>query len=82
LGHLIQDIPVHKLHDHVGYIVHPGIESLQARVSEVHGFRMEHHRLEIYGICAACQAARAEPGRQRPPRRGRRPAIPLPVSPA
>lgn len=40
------------------------IESLQEAAARSHGFRVEHHKLEIYGVCRTCQrAARAEPGR-------------------
>jgi len=31
------------------------IEELQARVAEQHGFRVTHHKLELYGLCKACQ---------------------------
>lgn len=34
-----------------------GIEDLQLRVTRRHGFRMQRHRLEIYGLCRACQEA-------------------------
>lgn len=56
----------------------PAIESMQARVSERHGFQMEHHRMEIYGVCAECQATQAggKPCRHKPARRGRTPAAP------
>jgi Fur family ferric uptake transcriptional regulator len=37
------------------------IEELQDRLARRHGFEVEHHRLEIYGRCAACRAARKEP---------------------
>ena len=49
------------------------IESLQARVSDGHRFLMEHHRLEIYGVCAECQDARAagKPCRGKATRRGK-----------
>ena len=36
------------------------IEELQDRVARRHGFEMEHHRLEIYGRCGRCRAARKE----------------------
>jgi len=32
------------------------IERLQERVAKQHGFVIQHHRLELYGRCAACQA--------------------------
>lgn len=31
------------------------IESLQARVASKHGFLVSHHKMELYGLCAACQ---------------------------
>lgn len=33
----------------------PRIEKLQDAVAERHGFRVESHRHELYGTCAACQ---------------------------
>ncbi len=54
-------------HDHLictacGRIVEfvdPQIETLQARVAEAHGFTVTHHKMELYGTCAACTAVRA-----------------------
>jgi Fur family ferric uptake transcriptional regulator len=34
-----------------------GIESLQQAVARRHGFLVTHHKLELYGVCARCQAA-------------------------
>lgn len=34
------------------------IERLQQKVAEQHGFRMTHHRMELYGICSGCLAER------------------------
>ena len=31
------------------------IESLQSRVASKHGFLVTHHKMELYGLCAACQ---------------------------
>jgi Fur family ferric uptake transcriptional regulator len=31
------------------------IEALQERVAETHGFLIHHHKMELYGLCAACQ---------------------------
>lgn len=50
-------------HDHLictqcGDIVEfedPEIEALQERVAEAHRFQMTHHKMELYGICPACQ---------------------------
>jgi Fur family ferric uptake transcriptional regulator len=58
-------------HDHLictacGRIVEfedEGIEALQARITKRHGFRMERHRLEIYGLCPGCQEADAAGGK-------------------
>lgn len=39
------------------------IEALQQAVAKLHGFLVTHHKLELYGLCADCQAsgATAEP---------------------
>lgn len=50
-------------HDHLictdcGAIVefeNPQIEALQESVARQHGFRIERHRLELYGRCRECQ---------------------------
>jgi len=50
-------------HDHLiclvcGQIVEfedPRIEQLQEEVAGEHGFRIERHRLELYGHCSACR---------------------------
>jgi len=52
-------------HDHLictecGAIVefeNPQIEALQVSVARQHGFRIERHRLELYGRCRKCQGA-------------------------
>ncbi len=33
------------------------IERLQGRVARQHGFLMTHHKMELYGVCAGCQAS-------------------------
>lgn len=33
------------------------IETLQTRVAATHGFKVETHKLELYGRCAACRRA-------------------------
>lgn len=38
----------------------PEIQRLQDQVSRQHGFLPTRHRLEIYGLCADCQAAGVE----------------------
>ena len=50
-------------HDHLictvcGTIVefeNPQIEALQEAVARQHAFRIERHRLELYGLCRTCQ---------------------------
>ncbi|QEM69059.1 transcriptional repressor [Geobacter sp. FeAm09] len=32
------------------------IEKLQKEIAELHGFTIRSHKLEIYGLCAACRA--------------------------
>jgi Fur family ferric uptake transcriptional regulator len=32
------------------------IEDLQQKVADTHNFKITDHRLEIYGVCAGCQA--------------------------
>lgn len=52
-------------HDHLiciacGRIVEfedPRIEKLQEEVAGEHGFSIQRHRLELYGLCAACRTA-------------------------
>jgi Fur family ferric uptake transcriptional regulator len=49
-------------HDHLictscGQIVEfvdPKIEKLQSKVAREHGFRVTHHKMELYGLCSAC----------------------------
>lgn len=33
----------------------PAIEELQDRVAARYGFEVQHHKHELYGLCAACQ---------------------------
>jgi Fur family ferric uptake transcriptional regulator len=35
-----------------------GIEELQHKVAERHGFELVRHKLELYGVCADCRAHR------------------------
>jgi Fur family ferric uptake transcriptional regulator len=59
--------PVHgeEHHDHLvctecGLIIEfeePQIEKLQESVAAAHQFTIVNHRLELYGLCAACAAA-------------------------
>jgi Fur family ferric uptake transcriptional regulator len=39
------------------------VEGIKERISQDHRFRPIRHRLEIYGLCRACQDAGAEPPR-------------------
>jgi Fur family ferric uptake transcriptional regulator len=39
---------------------HDRIETLQDEVAAEHGFRLSHHRMELYGVCATCQRSEAE----------------------
>jgi Fur family ferric uptake transcriptional regulator len=36
------------------------IEELQLKVASAHGFVVEHHKMELYGLCAKCQKSRQE----------------------
>src|SRR5213075_3301424 len=36
------------------------IEELQDRVAQEHGFHVTHHKLELYGLCAACQQRQSD----------------------
>ncbi len=38
-----------------------GLSPILGRVEAETGFRIERHRLELYGVCAACRAAAVEP---------------------
>ena len=33
------------------------IEKLQESVAQAHGFRLIHHKMELYGVCPSCQTA-------------------------
>jgi len=56
----------HSHHDHLicvncGAITEfeePQIEELQELVAERYGFRVDHHKHELYGMCAKCQSER------------------------
>lgn len=56
---------VHGHHDHCictkcGRILEfedDAIEALQKAVAERHGFLLTSHKMELYGVCAACRAA-------------------------
>ncbi len=38
----------------------PQIEELQERIASRHGFQVQHHKHELYGVCAECLAKQAE----------------------
>lgn len=49
----------HLICTHCGKIVefeNEEIEALQEKVAALHGFTMDGHKMEIYGLCADCQA--------------------------
>ncbi|MBI4410299.1 MAG: transcriptional repressor [Gemmatimonadetes bacterium] len=60
--HLFGQMPVHE-HlictecGKVTEIQSPELVRVQEEVASRHGFQAARHRLEIYGLCAACQAA-------------------------
>lgn len=43
------------------------LERLRALIADEHGFRHHHHRMEIYGICRACQQRDADTLQSRTP---------------
>ncbi len=64
-SHTLYDNVSHKKHhDHLicnrcGKITEfecPDIERLQEEMAHQNGFKIEHHRLELYGVCAACRS--------------------------
>jgi Fur family ferric uptake transcriptional regulator len=38
----------------------PGLEALQVKVAEQHGFHLLQHKMEMYGICVQCMSQRQE----------------------
>jgi len=65
-GHTRYESAVDRVHhDHLicescGKIIefeNDRIESLQAAVARKHGFIVQHHKLELYGLCRECQTA-------------------------
>lgn len=40
---------------------HDQIESLQEDIARSHGFLLHHHRMELYGVCPACQKLQPQP---------------------
>ena len=59
------ELDENKHHDHmvcmrcgrVEEFVNDEIERLQQEVAKAHNFRLTDHRMELYGLCADCQAA-------------------------
>ncbi len=43
--------------NHIVEFCDPTIEALQEEVARRHGFVVTHHKMELYGACAACRAA-------------------------
>lgn len=74
-GHTVYEPTAGKEHhDHLvctgcGLIVEfedDRIEHLQEAAAQSHGFRVTHHRMELYGLCRGCQkteASRSTPSR-------------------
>lgn len=62
LYELHEDLHAHRHHDHLictqcGKIIEfkePRIEELQDEVARRYDFRIEHHKHELYGLCADC----------------------------
>lgn len=40
--------------------VDPRIERLQEDVAHAHGYQVTHHKMELYGLCAACRGRAAQ----------------------
>lgn len=40
------------------------IETLQQAVAMKNGFKVQNHKLELYGVCAKCQQRKVRRGRQ------------------
>ncbi|MBS2772567.1 MULTISPECIES: peroxide-responsive transcriptional repressor PerR [Anoxybacillus] len=48
----------HIICERCGKIVdfhYPGLDEVEALASHVTGFKVSHHRMEVYGVCAECQ---------------------------
>ncbi len=41
------------------------IEDLQEQVATGHGFRVTHHKMELYGLCPGCRGVKPRPPRRR-----------------
>ncbi len=42
------------------------LEQIQTQIARRHGFRLTHHRMELYGRCSRCQAGGRGAGRAHP----------------
>ncbi len=64
-GHF--ESPAKKHHDHLvcvgcGRIEefhHKELEKIKMKVAQKHGFKMESHRLDLYGVCSSCAAKKS-----------------------
>jgi Fur family ferric uptake transcriptional regulator len=54
--HLICEICGSVIDIDVPTALEDGVSSLSAAVATEHGFRVDHHRLDLVGVCAACSA--------------------------
>lgn len=48
----------HVICEQCGKIVdfhYPGLDEVEALAEHVTGFKVSHHRMEIYGVCSSCQ---------------------------
>jgi Fur family ferric uptake transcriptional regulator len=54
--------PSHAHHDHlictscgaIAEFENPDVEAIQEQVAREHGYRLTHHRMELYGLCPQC----------------------------
>lgn len=59
----------HEHHDHLICVkcgrlievVEPEIEELQEKLARKHNFKIEHHRMELYGTCQKCVREQEKP---------------------
>ena len=59
----------HEHHDHLICVrcgqlievVEPEIEELQEKLARKHNFKIEHHRMELYGTCKKCAKEQDKP---------------------
>lgn len=56
----------HLICEHCGRVdefVHPRLEELQEEIARGHRFTLSHHKMELYGTCAACAKRTRAKGR-------------------